>query len=189
MLACTCRRGKNSIVPFHPSEWPLPSAPWRSQMPVTSPWKDRREGEPNTHAVSISLLYLGAVWHLETRGWRQRHFCPSLGRGWGASSLMHYSHKQHQPRQILSQGKVTITLASWLNGNEKHTIAEASPSFIILYTGLVVTVMRHVVNLIYVSANMISREYLFHFLWILVPLFTTAIHPLVRPAPIKPCGS
>lgn len=36
-----------SAVPFHPSEWPLLSAPWCSQMPVTSPWKDKREGEPD----------------------------------------------------------------------------------------------------------------------------------------------
>lgn len=63
-----------------------------------------------------------------------------LVRG-GTSSLMHYSHKQHQPRQILSQGKAAITLAQWLNRNEKHTIAEASPFLIILYAGLVVTIM------------------------------------------------
>lgn len=43
----TCVRGKESS--FIPVSGPLLSAPWRSQMPVTSPRKDKREGgEPDT---------------------------------------------------------------------------------------------------------------------------------------------
>lgn len=129
-----------SAVPFHPSEWPLLSAPWCSQMPVTSPWKDKREGEPDTDSTPPR-------WRdrrIERCSWSLRStaglisplyplFVPSgtmrLGTDVsvisvhllvreGSSSLMHYSHKQHQPRQILSrQGKATIPPGSdgWIN--------------------------------------------------------------------------
>ena len=51
--ARTCVRAKtmfpqSRLIP----EWPLLSAPWRSQMPVTSPWRDKSEGEPDTDSPS-----------------------------------------------------------------------------------------------------------------------------------------
>lgn len=60
MHVCTCRRGKKylSTVPFHPSEWPLLSTPWCSQMPVTSPWKDKREGEPDRFSTAQQIVLI-----------------------------------------------------------------------------------------------------------------------------------
>lgn len=65
----------------------------------------------------------------------------------GSSSLMHYSHMQHQPRQIISrQGKATITLAQWLNKNEKaYNSCSFTLLWLILYGDMVVTIMWHVI--------------------------------------------
>lgn len=150
-----------SAVPFHPSERPLLSAPWCSQMPVTSPWKDKREGEPDTDSPSPPTPQWRAS-RIERCSWSLRSAAGLISPSYpllvppgsmrletdvsvislhhlvreGSSSLMHYSHRSYLNR----------AMAQWLNKNEKaYNSCSFTLLWLILYGDVVVTIMWHVI--------------------------------------------